>query len=100
MSGYLRNRLLDIFLHSIQPVERLLGVQVLSTAKVFGILRDLILEDLDRSQTGFGNLLVLVEEMSPDVEDVVLCVRGWCFYAVRVDICEMSISNHLFFKDI
>ena len=95
MSGYLRNRLLDIFLHSIEPVERLLGVQVLSTAKVFGILRDLILEDLDRSQPRLCNLLVLVEEMSPDVEDVVLRVCRWGFHPVGIDICEMRILNHL-----
>ena len=84
---------MDIFLDSIQPVERLLGVQVLSTAKVFCILRDLILEDLDSSQPGFCNLLVLVEEMSPDVEDVRLCICRWTFHPVRIDICDNRIFN-------
>ena len=93
MSGHLRNGLLDIFLHSIQSVERLLGVQVLSTAKVFGVFRDLILEDLDRSQPGLGDLLVLVEEMSPDVVDVGFCICSWSFHSIRIDICQKRIFN-------
>ena len=43
-------------------------------------------EDLYGSKAGLGDLLVLVEQMPPDVEDVVLGVRWSNFNSFRSDI--------------
>ena len=46
----------------------------------------MVLEDLHSGKPGLGDLLVLVEQMPPDVEDVVLGVRWSNFHSFRSDI--------------
>ena len=46
----------------------------------------MVLEDLHSSKAGLGDLLVLVEQVPPDVEDVVLRVRWSNFHSFRRDI--------------
>ena len=46
----------------------------------------MVLDDLHSSKAGLGDLLVLVEQMPPDVEDVVLGVRWSNFHSFRRDI--------------
>ena len=46
----------------------------------------MVLDDLHSSKAGLGDLLVFVEQMPPDVEDVVLGVRWSNFHSFRRDI--------------
>ena len=61
-------------------------MMTMTMTKTMTMTMTMVLEDLHSSKAGLGDLLVLVEQVPPDVEDVVLRVRWSNFHSFRRDI--------------